>query len=71
MIRHLDDNNQTYFEHIYDSWKYSFQSLKASLYFFIHGIVPCIFEHSGSDTIFKLSSVLDSKLSGGSDSDED
>lgn len=61
-VKHLTDNNQTYFEHIQDSWSYSYRSLKASVCFFIHGLFPWSFEHDGSDTIFELSSDLDEKI---------
>ena len=53
--KHLKDNNITYFEHMNRSIVYGFKSLIASFYFFIHALLPFIFEHSGSDAIKDLS----------------
>ena len=61
--KHLDDNNQTYFEHIRDSWSYSFRSLKSSIYFFFHGLMPFTFEHAGGDEINELFADIINKRS--------
>ena len=50
-MSHLEDNNQTYFEHLKNSLSYSWKSTKASFYFFIHAFIPCIFTSSGSTII--------------------
>ena len=50
-IRHLEDNNITYFKHMKRAFTYSFQSLKASCLFFIHGCLPCYLEYNGGQTI--------------------
>jgi hypothetical protein len=59
---HLESVGQTYTEHLGDSMKYSWISLKSSLYFFAHGIYPDAFETNGSDTIVNLNSILQNKI---------
>jgi len=59
---HLISNNQTYFEHLYDSWSFCKKSLKASFYFFIHGLIPSVFTHNGSATIILLNEELVKRL---------
>ena len=54
-FNHLKHHNISYGEHFKNSMSYSFKSLKASLYFFIHAFIPDTFEDSGSKTIVKLS----------------
>jgi hypothetical protein len=51
---HLEDVNQTYFEHFKDSIKYSFESLKGSLYFFVHAFIPDSYKTNGSEKIKDL-----------------
>jgi hypothetical protein len=62
MKSHLEFANQTYLQHLQDSMTYSVKSLKASLYFFIHGLFPNYFESSGSQTIEDLNTILKTKL---------
>ncbi len=57
-FNHLILNEQTYFSHFKNSMLYSYISLKASFYFFIHGIYPDIFEFNGSKTIYTLYNIL-------------
>ncbi len=57
-FQHLEDINQTYFQHFQDAFYYSINSLKASIYFFIHGIYPDIFTSAGSDTIFNINGQI-------------
>jgi hypothetical protein len=58
---HLEDVKQTYFEHFKDALYYSFASLRASIYFLIHGIYPDIFITSGSSTIFNINGQIINK----------
>jgi hypothetical protein len=58
---HLQFANQTYFEHLKDSMKYSWKSLKASFFFFIHGIVPDVYTDAGSVEIHKLETIIQHK----------
>ena len=60
-FKHLDDVKQTYTEHFLDSFHYFFTSLKASLYFLIHGMYPDIFITSGSTQIRLLYKEIEEK----------
>jgi len=53
-FKHLSDVNQTYTQHMKDSMKYSWSSLKSAFYFFCHGLLPCVYEHEGSDNVSRL-----------------
>jgi hypothetical protein len=53
-FKHLEENNITYFSHMYYSLYYSKESLKATIYFFVHAFIPDIFEYNGSITIKNL-----------------
>ena len=64
--QHLSENKQSYCNHFKDSMSYSFQSLKASFYFFIHSLLPGFFCSSGSTTIFALKDSLDQKMANSS-----
>ena len=61
-MAHLEDAKQTYFQHMKDCLKYSFISLKATVYFLVHGISPELFVTSGSEQIFELNELLEKKL---------
>ena len=45
-------------EHLKHAFSYGFRSLQCSIVFIIHGIVPCLFENTGSTTIRKLNDDL-------------
>lgn len=62
MRKHLEYANQTYLEHLKDSMKFCSQSLKASCYFFCHGLVPDSNQQSGSKTIEELHNTLQYKI---------
>jgi hypothetical protein len=59
--RHLIENNQTYCCHLRDAWYYSLQCGLATITFFIHGIIPFMFEHTGSHTINNLQNIISQK----------
>ncbi len=59
--KHLKFVRQCYFEHLVDAFGYSLSALKASVYFFIHGLVPDLFEFDGSEQIQNLNTVLTNK----------
>jgi len=61
-FEHLDSVGQSYTEHFCDSICYSWYSLKSAFYFFCHSIYPDIFERKGSDTLFKLNSMIEKKI---------
>lgn len=60
-FKHLKYVKQNYLEHLYDALTYSFTSIKASVYFFIHGFCPDLFEFDGSNQIQNLNDILTNK----------
>ena len=58
---HLDFAGQTYSEHFIDAMKYSCKSFKASLFFFIHALIPDLFTQSGSNCVHELSDIIKDK----------
>jgi hypothetical protein len=58
---HLQFANQTYFEHLKDSMKYSWKSFKSCFYFFIHGIIPDVYTDAGSVEIHELDIMIQNK----------
>jgi hypothetical protein len=61
LTRHLNENNQTYFEHLRDAWGYSLRSGLAMAFFFVHGLFPFTFEHTGSDLVKEIQDIVDEK----------
>jgi hypothetical protein len=57
-FNHLIATEQTYFTHFKNAMFYSYTSLKASFYFFIHGIYPDFFLFDGSKIVYKLYNIL-------------
>lgn len=55
---HLEDINQTYFEHMTDALSYSITSFYAGIIFALHGVFPNFFVFTGSNTIAKLNGIL-------------
>lgn len=53
-MKHLKEKKLGYFKHMKHAFKLSIESLKATLYFFIHGIYPDVFKTSGSEKILKI-----------------
>lgn len=62
-IDHLTFANQTYYNHMRDTLRYSWASLKSSIYFAIHAFFPNTFQHNGSDLIVALNDELLEKYS--------
>ena len=60
-MQHLQDTEQTYYQHWKNSMSYFCKSCKASLYFFIHAFIPCVFTSSGSDTVKELLANIESR----------
>lgn len=58
MKSHLQQVNQTYFQHFKHSIYYSGQSLKATFFFLIHAIFPDVFVDNGSTTIAELNTTI-------------
>ena len=57
-IKHPEEQNMTYYEHFKHACSYGFRSLQCSFVFIIHGIVPCLFENTGSTMIRKINDDL-------------
>jgi hypothetical protein len=62
MPGHLEEANETYFEHMKSSLGFSLKALKACFYFTFHSIFPNSFTSSGSTEIFELTTILEKKL---------
>lgn len=61
MLKHLKSTNQSYIDHLIDSWYYSIYALKASAFFFCHGVYPDVFTSAGSHTLIELVRVINEK----------
>ena len=53
-IKHTEEQNMTYFEHLKHAFSYGIDSLCCSIIFVVHGFIPCFFEKTGSTMIQKL-----------------
>ena len=53
-VKHPQEQNMTYFEHLKHACCYSVRALGCSLVFMIHGFVPCLFEKTGSLMVDRL-----------------
>jgi hypothetical protein len=53
-VKHPEEQNMTYFQHLKHACCYSVQALGCSLVFMVHGIVPCLFEKTGSIMVDRL-----------------
>jgi hypothetical protein len=54
-IKHLQQNNMTYVEHLIFALFYGSCCLLAGLLLIIHATLPCFFPTAGSDLVTKLS----------------
>jgi hypothetical protein len=59
-FKHLIYAKQGYFEHFYDSIRYSGKALKAFWYFTVHAFLPDFYDTNGSTCI---NDILQEKLS--------
>ena len=66
-IKHPEEQNMTYFEHLKHACSYALQAVGCSFIFVIHGFIPCLFEKTGSTMIqelnYKLNGINKEKLS--------
>lgn len=60
--RHLRENEQGYFEHMKDAWSFASRTGLASLGFFVHGILPFTFEHTGSSYVNEVQGEIKQKM---------
>jgi hypothetical protein len=61
-MSHLTKSGQTYLEHLCDAWSYSIKAYIASCVFFIHGLIPDTFIHTGSAIINSITSDISEKM---------
>ena len=59
--KHLEQANESYFEHMIIALKISFELLIGSLIAFIHALLPSVFTSSASNKIKKLYSFIESR----------
>ena len=57
-LKHPEEQNMTYFEHLKHACSYGIQALGCSLIFVVHGFIPCLFEKTGSAMIKDLNDRL-------------
>lgn len=55
---HLSFSQTTYTMHFIKTLQYSFKSLQASIYFFIHAVNPNVYETQGYDCIKELNATI-------------
>lgn len=58
---HLRENDQNYFAHMKDAWMFSVKTFAASTAFFIHGVFPFAFKHTGSSLVNNVQTFIKKK----------
>ena len=51
---HLNEDNETYFQHMRIAFKIGFTMLVTGFFCFIHGLIPGLFKKTGSNQIAKM-----------------
>ena len=57
-LKHPEEQNMTYFEHLKHACSYALQAVGCSIIFIVHGFIPCLFEKTGSVMIKDLNDQL-------------
>jgi hypothetical protein len=57
-LKHPEEQNMTYIEHLKHACSYALQAFGCSLIFVVHGFIPCLFEKTGSTMIQQLNYKL-------------
>ena len=57
-IKHPKEVGETYYEHLFEAWRYSLSLFRLFLIAFIHGILPFIFKKTVSEKIIKMGNEL-------------
>ena len=57
-MSHLKEINLSWNRHRVFAWRLAFRSFKCCLIFLVHGLLPSVWVHSGSDEIHKLDQEL-------------
>ena len=60
-LKHPEEQKMTYLEHLKHALSLGIQTLGCSIVFIVHGIVPALFETTGSTMIKKLNEKLNKK----------
>lgn len=61
-LKHPEEQNMTYFEHLKHACSYAVQAVGCSLIFVVHGFIPCLFEKTGSTMIQQLNDRLNGNV---------
>lgn len=56
--RHLAANNKTYIEHFWFATYCGLQCIKIGLIFLLHGILPAIYQNTGSNKVSELNQMF-------------
>jgi Family of unknown function (DUF6356) len=59
--QHLNENSQSYLDHLADSWRFALFSGLACCSFVVHGLVPGLFDKRGSGFIAQVHSEIQGK----------
>ena len=51
---HLNEVNETYFQHMMIAFKIGFTMLVSGVFCLIHGLIPTLFKKTGSNQIAKM-----------------
>ena len=57
-LKHPEEQNMTYFEHLKHACSYAVKAVGCSIVFIVHGFIPCLFEKTGSAMIKDLNDRL-------------
>ena len=52
--KHLNEVNETYFQHMLIAFKIGFTMLVTGVFCLIHGLIPSLFKKTGSNQIAKM-----------------
>ena len=55
---HLNEVNETYFQHMWIAFKIGFTMLVTGVFCLIHGLIPGLFKKTGSNQIAKMYEIV-------------
>ena len=56
--KHLNEVNETYFQHMRIAFKIGFTMLMTGVFCLIHGLIPGLFKKTGSNQIAKMYEIV-------------
>ena len=56
--KHLNEINETYFQHMSIAFKIGFTMLITGIFCIIHGLIPGLFKKTGSNQITKMYEIV-------------